>query len=220
MRIIKVTNLFLGALAVTVGTIVLNGGSVSSGSTKSFEAEVKADASKVLSEEQIGLRDTTLYDESKALPSKTNYAKNPAGSGVKYERAFQDAPPMIPHDTEGMLPITKNMNQCVSCHMPEVAKAMGATAIPKSHFTDFRPKHSFDGKNFKKSVDNMKNDVVIVEETNLVAARYNCSQCHAPQSQGEAPLNVFSPEFESADGKYKSSWVGEKYLDGLDTLNE
>lgn len=212
MRVFKMVNLFLGALAVVVGLTVL------SDSSGSFEA--RAESKKSLSEEEIGLRDVNVLDESRALPAKTQYAKNVPGSGVKFDRAFQDAPPMIPHDVEGMLPITRDMNQCTGCHMPEIAEAMNATPIPVSHFTDFRPKHSFDGKNFKKSADNMKNEVAIKEEVELVQARYNCSQCHAPQSQGEAPLNVFSPEFESGEGKHKSTWAGQKYLQGLDTINE
>ena len=125
---------------------------------------------------------------------------------------------MIPHDTEGMLPITIDNNQCVGCHMPEVAVGMNATPIPKSHFTNFRPHHKFDGKTFEKSIDNMKNEIAIQEKNTLVNARFNCSQCHAPQSEGQLVGNTFSPEFTSKDGASKSSWNGSKLTEGLDTI--
>lgn len=171
-----------------------------------------------ISEESLGLRKVDLYSEDTVKPDETQYGKSYAGSGHKINRAFQDAPPMIPHDVEGMLPITIDNNQCISCHTPEVAQGMGATPIPVSHFTNFRPKHKFDGKEFKKSVDNMKNEIAIEETSTLAGARFNCSQCHAPQSQGQLVENTFEAEFTSKDGATKSSWAGSKLTEGLDTL--
>jgi cytochrome c-type protein NapB len=173
-----------------------------------------------ISEESLGLRKVDLYSEDQAKPEKTSYSKSYAGSGHKINRAFQDAPPMIPHDVEGMLPIKINNNACVGCHMPEVATSMGATPIPVSHFTDFRPKHNFDGKKFEKSIDNMDNEIAINKLKDLAGARFNCSQCHAPQSEGQLVENTFTPEFTSKDGAEKSSWSGSKLTEGLDTLME
>ena len=182
------------------------------------EKNTVAKPGKLISEESLGLRKDDLYSEEKIKPEATNYSKEYAGSGKKIARAFQDAPPMIPHDTEGMLPITIDNNQCVGCHMPEVAVGMNATPIPKSHFTNFRPHHKFDGKTFEKSIDNMKNEIAIQEKDTLVNARFNCSQCHAPQSEGQLVGNTFSPEFTSKDGASKSSWNGSKLTEGLDTI--
>jgi len=117
-----------------------------------------------------------------------------------------------------MLPITIDNNQCVGCHTPGVAESMNATPIPKSHFTNFRPHHKFDGKKFEKSIDNMKNEIAIQEKDVLVNARFNCSQCHAPQSEGQLVENTFNAEFTSKDGATKSSWSGSKLTEGLDTI--
>jgi len=173
---------------------------------------------KLVSEESLGLRKVDLYSENTVKPEETKYAKGYAGSGHKINRAFQDAPPMIPHDTEGMLPITINNNQCTGCHMPEVASSMGATAIPASHFINFRPHHKFDGKKFEKAIDNMKNEISIKKMDQLAGARFNCSQCHAPQSEGQLVENNFQADFTSKDGANKSSWDGSKLTEGLDTL--
>ncbi len=59
-------------------------------------------------------------------------------SKVIQRSSFENAPPLIPHDVEGMLDMTKENNACTGCHMPEVAEAVKATPIPKSHFFDMR----------------------------------------------------------------------------------
>jgi cytochrome c-type protein NapB len=174
-------------------------------------------AAKTVSEESLGLRKTDLYSETTTKADKTSYSKNAAGSGHKFKRAFQDAPPMIPHDTEGMLPITINNNQCTGCHQPGVAESLGTLPYPESHMTDFRPAHNFDGKTFTKSIDNMKNEVSIKKTGTLEGARFNCSQCHAPQSEGLAVENTFEPDYVRADGASKSTWSGTKLMEGIDT---
>lgn len=201
------------SLSIAAGSVLFFTGC---NNTPKKATEVKP--AKMVSEESLGLRKVDLYTESVVTPDETKYSKEYAGSGKTIARAFQDAPPMIPHDTEGMLPIQIDNNQCVGCHMPEVAVGMNATPIPKSHFTNFRPHHSFDGKKFEKSIDNMKNEIAIEEKETLVNARFNCSQCHAPQSEGQLVENTFNPEFTSKDGASKSSWSGSKLTEGLDTI--
>ena len=104
------------------------------------EAKVKP----TITEESLGLRKTNLYTESDTTGDKTAYSTKAAGESTKIARAFQDAPPMIPHDVADYLPIMKDNNMCTGCHMPEIAADMGATPIPKSHFLDMRPKHNFE----------------------------------------------------------------------------
>lgn len=175
-------------------------------------------ATPSISEESLGLRKTSISKESDTVSSKTQYSSDAPGTSTKIKRAFQDAPPMIPHDVEGMLPITINDNQCVSCHMPEVAADMGATPIPTSHFTDFRPKPSYDGKTFKAPADTMKNEISIKKLDALAGARFNCSQCHAPQSDGQLVKNNFQADYTDKDGASKSTWNGAKLTDGLNTI--
>jgi len=185
-----------------------------------------AASKKEVSEESIGLRKVDIYSEDSVNPSMTKYSKSSPGSGYKIKRAFQDAPPMIPHDTEGMLPITINDNQCIMCHMPDAAKemGMGATSIPKSHFTDFRPQPKLTGEGenevFDKVSDNMKNEIAIQHKDMLVNARFNCSACHAPQSEGQLVENNFKAKFTDKNGDKKSSWSGSKLTEGLDTLKD
>ena len=174
-------------------------------------------AKPIISEESLGLRKVDLYSENTVTPNATNYTKDAAGNSKTIKRAFQDAPPMIPHDVDGMLPITINNNQCISCHAPEVASSVGALPYPKSHMINFRPNsRAIAGAN--TSSEDMK-DVKITSLNKLSGSRFNCSQCHAPQSQMEAPKNTFKAEFTSKDGAKKSAWSGEKLTEGLDTLS-
>jgi cytochrome c-type protein NapB len=170
-----------------------------------------------VTEESLGLRKTDIYSESGTAAEKTEYRTAEAGTSTVIKRAYQDAPPMIPHNVSDFLPITRDNNACLGCHMPEIASAMGATSIPSTHFLDMRPHHKFDGKQFTKVVDNMKNETDVKQMDHLSQARYNCSQCHAPQSEGNLAVeNTFEANFTKKDGAYKSDWK-EVVLDDLDT---
>ena len=177
---------------------------------------------KVVTESVLGLRKTDIYSEGDDTTGmKTQYGTDAPGTSQRIARAFQDAPPMIPHSVEGLLPIKAGNNQCMGCHMPEVAKSVGAIPVPKSHLTNFRPKHKFDGKMFSKSIDNYKNEVAISKASDkLVMARFNCSQCHAPQSKGDlAVSNTFQGGFSEKNGKSGSSWY-DHMTDDLATVGE
>jgi cytochrome c-type protein NapB len=172
-----------------------------------------------VSEESLGLRKTNLYTEdAKTTGDLTRYSNVTAGSSKKIARAFQDAPPMIPHDTTGMLPITIRSNQCVSCHEPAVASSMGATPYPPSHMINFRPSSSYAIAGINTSSESLAN-ISIKKEDKLQGTRFNCTQCHAEQSMAtDAPKNLFKADFTSKDGASKSSWSGTKLMEGIDTV--
>ncbi|NPA60715.1 MAG: nitrate reductase cytochrome c-type subunit [Epsilonproteobacteria bacterium] len=176
-----------------------------------------ASGDKSISEEELGLRKTSIHDESNVKPVEFSYSKDAPGTSKRIERAYMNAPPMIPHSVDGLLPITRENNQCLSCHMPEVAKSMGATPIPPSHFINFRPDTKMkDGKVIKEGKvvgEDIKNtsDIKLakVKKLNgLYQGRFNCSQCHAPQANVK-PLveNSFTPDFKDDKLKGKSNLV-------------
>jgi len=177
---------------------------------------------KVVTEEALGLRKVDLYSEDTAEPAKTDYKRPAPGSSQKFERAFVNAPPMIPHDVEGLLPITKANNSCLGCHMPEAAKGMGATPIPASHFTDYRPNTVMKDGNVVKEGKIVGKDIGNTSDIKLAKAkkldhlyqgRFNCSQCHAPQSKGGTAVgNTFKGDFGDESAKSHSNLI--------DTINE
>jgi len=201
---------------ITIGLAAATMLFVGCNSTNDAAPAKQAEVKPTISEEQLGLRKTSLFKEE-VKPAATQYSTNYAGSGKKFERAFQDAPPMIPHDVTGLIPIKIGNNQCLGCHMPDVASSMGATPIPPSHFTNFRPQSSYALKGENTSSEKLAH-ISIEKENHLVGARYNCTQCHAPQSQTELAVpNNFEPDYIDPDGAHKSRWNGDRMLEGLDT---
>jgi len=179
-------------------------------------------SNKSISEVSLGLRKTDLYSEDKAHGEKADYDRPAPGASTNFERAFRDAPPMIPHSVEGLLPITKMNNQCLGCHLPEVASAVGSTPIPATHFTNYRPETVLkdnkvlkEGKEVGKELKNVS-DIKIAKAKKtdtLYQGRFNCTQCHAPQSKMKtAVANTFRPDFGSDKDKAHSSL--------LDHMNE
>jgi cytochrome c-type protein NapB len=156
-------------LGLATAALLFVGCDNASPSASSSDSVVKA----TVTEASLGLRTTDLYTEVSTVADKTEYRAAGAGSSQKIERAFQDAPPMIPHDVSGFLPIKASNNACVGCHAPQVAPAMGATPIPASHFLDMRPHHKFDGKQFTTTTNVMKNDTSVKKINHLSNARFN-----------------------------------------------
>lgn len=89
------------------------------------------------------------------VPAYTNPQKD-VGS---IPTTFPHQPPLVPHSIRG-LQVTKNVNQCLGCHSPEVSPTTGAPRVPESHFLDR------DGKR--------------TEGTS--PRRYFCLQCHVQQT--------------------------------------
>ena len=173
---------------------------------------------KEVSELTLGLRQTDLYsEEAETEGVQADFSRPAPGASTKFERAYVNAPPMIPHSVEGLLPITQSNNQCIGCHMPETAKAMGATPIPQSHFTNYRPTTVYkDGELVKEgktvgmggelgNVGDIKL-AKVKKLDHLYQGRFNCSQCHAPQAKIDTAVgNTFESDGLTDELKSHSS---------------
>lgn len=125
----------------------------------------------------MGLSKTSVFEVP--TPVVYHYSVVPPGQSKPLPRAYLGAPPQISHDIADFLPITRENNLCISCHNQQdlwgkKLEAGSATPIPPSHFTDLR---------------NAPGKVT----DHLINARYNCNQCHVPQTDAP-PLvgNTFS----------------------------
>ena len=129
-------------------------------------------ADKTIQTNSMGLSKGSVFDIP--TPEVYHYGNAQPGQSKVLPRAYSGAPPQIPHDISEFLPITAQNNMCIACHaQPEQwgkkrEKGM-PTPIPPSHYTDLR---NAPGK---------------VTE-NLINARFNCNQCHVPQT--DAPVLV------------------------------
>ena len=150
-------------------------------------------AKKSYTEEELGLRNVTLFNEDTVEPSLGVFSAEAPGTGKTVDRAFDNSPPLIPHDTADMLPITSEDNACAGCHMPANAEETGATPVPPTHLTDARTGKDLKGK--------------------LSGSQYICMLCHSPQAE-ISPLvkNSFKGGFRNKEGKSRSNLI--------DTFNE
>ncbi len=153
---------------------------------------------KAISEEELGYRNKSLYKEESVAPPLVEYIKTPPGSGKKFGRAYENAPPQIPHSVEGLIPIKPGQNACLGCHLPDVAKSVGATPISKTHYAlDLFTKG---GKKKELKID---------------PARYQCVMCHAPQADAKPLIkNLFKPDFRDPQAKHRST-LYKRWKEGL-----
>ena len=179
--------------------------------TKATKAKTTAKGvdltSPFITEEELGLRKYNLYSEEDVNEYLSKYSMMPPATSTRIERAFENAPPMIPHMVKGFLPIRAKNNICITCHMPAMAVALKSTAIPKSHLSSFRPELVEENGKFR--VDAKEGEVIITDLAGkLNPARFNCTQCHAPQAQITVNLeNIFKADFLTDEGRTRSNFI-------------
>lgn len=134
-------------------------------------------ADPVIKSDSMGLSKSSVFETP--TPRVYQYDKTQPGKSRLLPRAYQGAPPQVPHSISDFLPITAESNMCIACHNQpgqwgKPREKGVATPIPPSHYTDQR---NAPGK--------------VTEH--LVGARYNCNLCHVPQTDAPALVeNTFS----------------------------
>ncbi|MEN8125284.1 MAG: nitrate reductase cytochrome c-type subunit [Bacteroidota bacterium] len=172
------------------------------------------DTSKIKkSDQEVSAGDELMVDKVE-IGEMDLYSITPENESSGIDRAFENAPPLVPHTVVGMVDIKMNDNECLLCHMPNKAKAEDATPIPKSHFIDYRPKITKQGDQWL--VDAKENEVVqSTVSDKLENSRFFCNQCHVPQTDATIFLrNTFKPEFRNLSDKSKSD-LDEKIGEGV-----
>lgn len=127
----------------------------------------------------------------------TQYTKVEAGDSQRIARSFTAAPPQVPHDIEGLLPIDLAENACLACHLPEHAGDQDIP-IPKSHFSRPQIDIALLRATGTPSDGGMLSYVAgYTAGEELTGARYNCVQCHTPQAEnvaGDANIAKSNPQ--------------------------
>ncbi|MGB5178221.1 MAG: nitrate reductase cytochrome c-type subunit, partial [Gammaproteobacteria bacterium] len=122
-----------------------------------------------IDELNMGLSKASVFD----TPTPAPYAYSDAKPGWNdpLPRAWEDAPPQIPHQVDKFLPIVAADNQCLDCH-----------DVPR--YID-QPRNT---DRSVKSKSPMSRDHYASNDLDVVSgARFTCTQCHVPQSNA-APL--------------------------------
>lgn len=127
-------------------------------------------AGQTIQSNDTGLSKGSVFDTP--TPPVYHYGTAAPGTSKVLPRAYLNAPPQVPHDISDFLPITVQNNMCINCH--NVKDQWGKkrekgtpTPLPPSHYTDQR---------------NAPGKVT----DNVINARFNCNQCHVPQTNAPA----------------------------------
>jgi cytochrome c-type protein NapB len=124
---------------------------------------------EAIPDDRIGLSKVDVRDVPDPDPVADDTSE--PGEGGVLPRVYEGTPPLISHSASDYLPITRNENLCLDCHMLEGEKEEGLpTPIPASHYTDLRNAPS-----------------VVSDE--VVGARHNCTACHVPQTAASPLVN-------------------------------
>ena len=107
---------------------------------------------------------TSVFDTP--TPNTYTYSDDKPGYNDPLPRAWEEAPPQIPHRIAEFLPVTAEDNQCLDCH--DVPKYMD------------KPKNMDRTKKSKSPMPEAHYASSDMDE--LDGARFNCTQCHVPQS--------------------------------------
>jgi cytochrome c-type protein NapB len=126
-----------------------------------------------VSDSEIGLSKTSVFEDP--APTAFEYPVTEPSAATALPRAWDSAPPQIPHKVDAFVPVTANKNLCVTCHdKPGLIgkKTKGIpTSMPESHYD------SVEGKLVRSN------------------ARHVCTQCHAPQANvGDLVGNTFKTD--------------------------
>lgn len=113
----------------------------------------------------LGLRKVALSEDP--IPAVSVYADAAPGGNTKLPRAFEGAPPLVPHTIEGFVPITTADNTCLLCHQSGSTDPADPPQVPRSHLLDLRRAPR------------------TLRET-IAGARWNCTACHVPQTDARA----------------------------------
>ncbi len=167
---------------------------------------------KVIDDAELGFIKADVESEQTNLKTKAKYLDNLPGTSIKLKRAFENAPPMIPHTVEGFLPIKAKNNICLSCHLPEKAKEVNSVPLPKTHFTELRPELVKKGGVYEMAP---AEKLFKADMEHFNYSYFNCTQCHAPQARITVNIeNLFTPEFRSKLSANKSD-LNERIDEGV-----
>ena len=128
-----------------------------------------ADNSSAIDELNMGLSKTSVFDTP--TPNVYTYSNAKPGYNDRLAKAWDELPPQIPHRVDEYLPVLLEDNQCLDCH--DKPKYIG------------RPWNT--DRTVKSHSPMSRNHYATEELEDVSGARYNCMQCHVPQSNA-APL--------------------------------
>jgi cytochrome c-type protein NapB len=120
---------------------------------------------------ELGLSKTSVFDVA-TPPEMVAIDPEPGGNPL-FPRYNPEAPPAVTHGIADHLPIARDENVCIECHLEEGGEE-GVPALPQSHLVDLR-----------NAPDTVR--------TKVAGARYICISCHVPQTTAPPLVENHAP---------------------------
>lgn len=113
-----------------------------------------------IKDDDLGLSKSSVYDVP--APTAVEFKGGDPGVNALIGKSYFTAPPMIPHSTKDMTPITRDFNLCKDCHVQPTMIGQKIdpgvpVPAPASHYVN-------------------------VEKGEFYMGRWNCTQCHREQA--------------------------------------
>lgn len=145
-------------------SVLLLAGAVLSGALALAEEQARLQS---WSDDEIGLA-ASVFDTPDPV-SFEYIATDPEEANTTLPKAFDDAPPAIPHSIADSGLITLKSNKCLKCHddqelWEKEKDADEPSAMPESHYVDLRREPG-------------------AVKPKVIGSRYFCLQCHVPQAE-------------------------------------
>ena len=118
-----------------------------------------------ISDADFSLYPGSVFD----VPAPAAFTENASqpGSNELIPAMFEGGPPQIPHGIQDYLPIEREENGCLNCHLVEKEEGEDAPLLPETHRIDLRAQPP--------------------EDTGATAgARWVCTACHVPLTTAKA----------------------------------
>jgi len=164
-----------------------------------------------IEDDELGFINADVTSEDTEFKFRAEYAPERPGESAKINRAFENAPPLIPHTTSGFFPVKYDRNICLSCHMPEKAKEVEAVALPETHMANIRPQLVLVNGIYQNPIE----EIAVHKLDKLNNAYFNCSQCHSPVTNVKIDItNLFTPEFREEFGISTSDLI-KRIVEGI-----
>ncbi len=136
-------------------------------------ASLGAQAAKAIDPTQLGLSKTDVTDVPTPPPT-VMHNKPPGAGNTLYYPGYDTAPPPIPHDIKGLVPVTLKNNMCLSCHLqPDKI----GQKVPKGQPIPIPASHYQTGAYGKPEAGAKPT----AHKGKLSGSRFVCTQCHRPQ---------------------------------------
>jgi len=147
-------------LLILSSVILFGFGQVAMQSAQASSANVVDDAS-------LGLSKGSVFDTP--TPHPVTYSTSNPKKTKRLPKAYSTLPPQVGHTFKEYLPITAEDNQCMDCHdkrklLKRKWRQGKKLPMPDDHYGTFEKKGGAE---------------------DVAGARYNCTQCHVPQSNAQ-----------------------------------